>query len=146
MNLLKCPDLKKRTPLLYHNTISHFAIVFGMARGRDWYVLGDCRSSFFCRYHSRRVLVNTAFTWKYDRCRISTTGICTTVQRNSFSPPQNRGVFGVFLHPQVVHSVVFTTFFLLEFFWFVRPWLQNQSPVSSSTKIILARCPGVGTN
>ena len=55
-----------------------------------------------------------AFTWKYDRCRISTTGICTTVQRNSFTPPQNRGVFGVFLHPQVVHSVVFTSILIVR--------------------------------
>ncbi len=36
--------------------------------------------------------------------------------RGTLSPLPKTGVFGVFLHPQVVHSVVFTTFFLLEFF------------------------------
>jgi hypothetical protein len=53
---------------------------------------------------------------RYDRCRISTTGICTTVQWNSVTPPQNRGVFGVFFTPRPNTASYLRPFFVRVFF------------------------------
>ncbi len=74
----------------------------------------------------------TMLCWKYSHCRISTSDIIH-LNRGSLIPlPKNCGSLGISTPPDRTQPRI-KNLFMIGVFWFVRPWLRNQSHSTHTT-------------